>query len=329
MDETGMKERHASLLGQRVAKAFRHYKKRFEKQQIGCFRLYDWTIPEVRAKVDYFEGHVVVSEYVRQQTEQVPGYLEALGEAVRLAIGAEATSVHLRRRQTRQGGSSQGRYERLGSTGKRFVVRERDARFWVNLDDYLDAGFFADQRETRALVRSFSAGKSVLNLYCYTGSFTVAAALGGARETTSVDLSESYLKWAQDNLELNQLSGPQHRFVTASCDDFLKQASDRGQCWDCIVVDPPSFSTVGSFSSSAREFDILEAHPGLLDAALRCLAPGGRILFSTNHQRFEPFFDGLDAVFEEITHRTVPEDFRSRGSFQKSPVHRSFLLRRK
>jgi 23S rRNA (cytosine1962-C5)-methyltransferase len=199
-------------------------------------------------------------------------------------------------------------------------------RFWVNLDDYIDTGLFADHRETRCLLREQIEGKSLLNLFCYTGAFTVAAALGGAASTASVDLSAAYLRWAEDNLELNGRAEARHSFVESDCESFLKAAAARDQRWDFIVVDPPSFSTIGSFGDPQDEFDVVRAHPKLLFLTLACLAPGGTILFSTNHQRFEPSFGDLGAHVEELTHHTVPEDFRQRGPFQPSPVHRTFRL---
>src|SRR5204863_1929352 len=134
--------------------------KKFEREHIGAFRLYDRDIPEVRAVVDWYEGHVVLGEYARTQTESLP-YLETLAAAVAGALAIAPANVHLRRRRTRPGeAAGEPRYERLADVGARIEVRERDLKFLVNLDDYLDTGLFADHRETRARVRAEAAGKS-------------------------------------------------------------------------------------------------------------------------------------------------------------------------
>ncbi len=323
--------RHAALLHDRVKKTFRHLRKRFERQRIGAYRLYDWTIPEVRARVDYYAGHVVVAEYERAQTRDLPGYLEALGQAAAEAVGAPSSHVHLKRRSTRQAGTAAGRYGRFGQSGQRMLVPERDLSFWVNLDDFIDTGLFPDHRETRALVRGWARDKSFLNLYCYTGAFSVAAARGGAKRVTSVDLSCDYLDWARDNLRENGLDPALFEFEACDCRDFLERASAAGRTWELVLVDPPSFSTLGAFGEE-REFDILVDHVALLEAALAVTAPGGRLIFSTNHQRFTPSLDALPKSLcnrvQEITHRTIPEDFEGRGPFQPHPVHRCFVLER-
>lgn len=291
------------MLANRVRKTFRRLHGTFERQSIGAFRLYDRDIPEIRAVVDWYEGHVVVGEYTRQQTAGLPGYLDALAKAAGEAAGA--THVHVKRRRTRPREGE--RYERLEElTGERIPVRERDLRFLCNLDDYLDTGLFNDHRETRALVRAESQGRHVLNLYGYTGSFTCAAAKGGALSTTTVDVSSTYLRWAGDNLKLNALEGPQHALHRGDAREYLRTTRDRfGLC----VLDPPSFSDGG--------FDIQKDHPKLVEAALAVLEPGGVLWFSTNHQRFEPH---LPAAAVEMTARTVPADYRNRTA------HRSFRI---
>ncbi|MFH1996902.1 MAG: class I SAM-dependent methyltransferase [Candidatus Omnitrophota bacterium] len=297
---------HARILSNRVRNRYRHFSKRFRKRGIDCFRLYDWDIPEVRAVVDWYAGHVVVAEYVRIQTDE--SYLPLLAHAVGETLGIPGDRVHFKRRQTK---AKKGpRYGRMGSRGKRFEVRERDLRFWVNLDDYLDTGLYSDHRDTRVIVRDLAAGKDFLNLYAYTGAFTCAAASGGAGSTVSVDRSDTYLKWAEDNLALNGLSGRQHALIRSDVTSFLTRAYRERSRYTLAVVDPPSFFKDRNKRTS---FDINRDHPDLIKSVLKVMVTGSTVFFSTNHQRFEPRLEELPAMdLTEITPRSIPEDYRNR-----------------
>jgi 23S rRNA (cytosine1962-C5)-methyltransferase len=181
-------------------------------------------------------------------------------------------------------------------------------RFIVNLSDRLDTGLFLDHRNTRARVREESGGKRVLNLFAYTGSFTVAAATGGALATTSVDLSATYLDWAERNLTLNGARGDAHALVRADCLRWLDEA--RAQ-WDLVVLDPPPHST----SKAMRgDFNVQRDHRRLLERTLGLLAPGGVLYFSTNYKGFRLEPDGLPARFEELTPRSLPQDIHQRDA---------------
>ena len=216
------------------------------------------------------------------------------------ALSVPLDRVHLKSRRSGEN------YPRLARTGERLQVRERDLRFLVNLDDYIDTGLFGDHRETRARVRAEAGGSRFLNLFAYTGSFTCAAAAGGAGQTTSVDASRSYLDWAADNLALNRLSG---ELVRSGVDDFLKGAGSRR--WTLCVLDPPSFSDFGG-----QSLDVQRDHRSLIERTLATLAPGGVLWFATNHQRFRPALEGLRYTVED----TVPEDYRNRA------VHQAFRI---
>ena len=287
------------MLENRVRKNFRRLHRAFEHAQVGAFRVYDWDIPEIRAAVDWYEGHLVVAEYERTQTQQATRWLEEMGAAASRGVAVPPERVHLKRRRTRP--ASGQRYERLARSGERLAVRERGLRFWVNLDDFIDTGLFPDHRETRALIREEARGKRFLNLFGYTGTFTCAAASGGATATVTVDTSGSYLSWARDNLELNGLAASAHELVREDAREFLARG---GRLFDLCVVDPPSFST----RAGAPDFDVQRDHRELVEAALKVLAPGGVVYFSTNHQRFESRLDGLAA--EDITQETTPPDYR-------------------
>lgn len=312
---------HAEILANRVRTRFRHLSRRFKRENIDCFRLYDWDIPEVRAVVDWYAGHVVVAEYERLQTG--PDWLPKMAAAVAQALGVAPEKTHTRRRRTN---TKQGpRYGKIDFKKERFKVRERDLQFWVNLDDFLDTGLFSDHRDTRVIVRKLAAGKDFLNLYAYTGAFTCAAALGGAKTTVSVDRSLNYISWTKDNLELNGLwpigsprEGPQHTLVQSDVNKFLARAQRERRRFTLAFVDPPSFFKDQNNNVS---FDINEDHPELIRNVLKVMAPGSAVFFSTNHQRFEPRLEGLEVKdLIELTPKTVPEDYRNRR------VHRCWQM---
>lgn len=306
---------HAEILANRVKKNFRHLSKRFKKQNIDCFRLYDWDIHEVRAVVDWYAGHVVVGEYVRWQTG--PDWLAQMAKAVGEALGVAPSQVHVRRRQTRP--ETGPRYRKLGFEGERFEVRERNLRFWVNLNDYLDTGLFSDHRDTRVIVGKLAQGKDFLNLFAYTGAFTCAAAAGGARSTVTVDRSETYLDWARDNLKLNGLAGPRHTFIQSDAGKYLDCATRDGRRFTLAFVDPPSFF---QDKSEIVSRDINHAHPELIRKVLKVMHPGSEVFFSTNHQFFQPKLDNLPVTdLVELTTKTIPEDYRNRH------VHRCWRMR--
>ena len=291
------------MFANRVRKNFRKLHPRFEQRHIGAFRIYDRDIPEIRAAIDWYEGHLVVAEYAREQTAGIP-WLETMARAVADALEVPWKRVHLRKRRTGE------KYERLAGKGERIEVREGNLKFLVNLDDYIDTGLFADHRETRALVGKEASAKRFLNLFAYTGTFTCSAAKGGALQTTTVDASQTYLDWARDNLRLNGVA--EGELVRADVGDFLARAGSRR--WQLCVLDPPSFSS----REGSPGFDVQRDHRALIEKTLAVLEPGGVLWFSTNHQRFDPRLDGLD--FVEMTQRTVPEDYRNRTA------HRSFRI---
>jgi len=293
------------MLANRVRKNFRRLHPRFEARRIGAFRLYDRDIPEIRAAVDWYEGHLVVAEYARQQTEGIP-WLEAMAGAVADVLNVSKERVHLKKRRAGEA------YARLARRNQRIPVREGDLRFLVNLDDYIDTGLFADHRETRERVRAEARGQRFLNLFAYTGSFTCAAALGGAVETTSVDASQTYLDWARDNLAENGLLPSEkphpHTLVRADVGSFLRDAGSRR--FTLCVLDPPSWS------DRETSFDVQRDHRELIERTLAVMEPSGVLWFSTNHQRFVPRLEGLRFTEEQ----TVPEDYRNRTA------HRAFRI---
>ena len=300
-------QRQAEMLGNRVKKNFKTLSRKFEQDNVGAFRLYNLDIPEIRAVVDWFEGHVILGEYVREQTDD-ESYIDALSTAVAKALTIPIENVHIRRRMTRP--FEGDRYQRLARTNERIEVREGDVKFLVNLDDFLDVGLFTDHRVTRGIIRDLVKGKRFLNLFAYTGSFSIYAAKGGAKSITTVDMSRRYLDWAKDNMELNglQTACPMD-WSSTEVREYLDRASISCNKWDVIFLDPPSYST----REGMQAFDILFDHRSLVESALAVLERGGVLYFSTNHQRFEPELDGLlGAVCTEVTALTLPIDYKGR-----------------
>jgi 23S rRNA (cytosine1962-C5)-methyltransferase len=306
----------ADMLANKVRKRYRHLAKRFARRKIEVFRLYDWDIPEIRAVVDWYAGHLVVGEYTRTQT--IDAWLPLMAQAVARALEVPPERVHLKKRY--YGASDGKRYQRIDHTDQMIEVSETDLRFLVNPYDWVDTGLFADHRITRGMVRELARGKDFLNLFCYTASFTCYAARGGARSTVSVDRSRTVVAWAKRNLALNDIAGAEHLVVQAHALDFIAAARRRNQLFDLAVVDPPSFS---SRRSSSDHFDIAQDHPLLLNAVVEIMRPGGTIFFSTNHQYFQPRLDEVRlAGFEEITSRTIPEDYQHK----RKTIHRCWKL---
>lgn len=309
-------KRQEEMLANRVKKRFKHLRKRFARRQIEVFRLYDWDIPEIRAVVDWYGGHLVVGEYMRRQS--IPEWLPAMGEAVARALGVPGENLHLKER--RAGVRDGNRYRRIDHTDRKILVAERDLRFLVNPYDYVDTGLFSDHRNTRQMVREMAEGTDFLNLYCYTGTFTCYAAKGGARTSLSVDRSETAVRWARQNLNQNGIPRGPHTTLQADAFEFLNRAGRNGRRFNLAVVDPPSYSTT---RVSGDAFDIIEDHPKLLAAVMGVMTTGAIVFFSTNHQSFTPRFKGVDAArIEEITEATIPEDY----SRKRQPIHRCWRI---
>ncbi|MDA3896080.1 MAG: class I SAM-dependent methyltransferase, partial [Desulfobacteraceae bacterium] len=250
-------ENQARMLANKVQKNYKHLRKRFARQNIDVFRLYDNDIPEIRAVVDWYAGHLVIAEYTRKQT--VAEWLPMMGAAVAQSLDVTRDKVHLKER--RAGKQDGQRYERIANTNKKIIMSERDLKFYVNPYDYIDTGLFSDHRNTRQMIREIAADKDFLNLYCYTGSFSCYAAKGGAQTTTSVDRSETAIAWVRENMDLNGISKQGNTLIQAHTFDFLKKAKQENNKYDLAVVDPPSYSTT---RNRKKDFDILRDHPKLL-----------------------------------------------------------------
>lgn len=309
-------EEQARMLANRVKKRYRHLYRRFTRQNLEIFRLYDWDIPEIRVVVDWYAGHLVVGEYSRKQS--TPEWLPVMGKAVARALDVPEDRLHLK---IRRAGIREGeRYRRISHVNKKIPMAERDLKFLINPTDFVDTGLFSDHRNTRQMVRERAEGKRFLNLYCYTGSFTCYAARGGAGQTVSVDRSETAVRWVKENMELNGLWGPGHELVQEDTLDFLSRHRSVYRDFDLAVVDPPSYSTT---RVTGKHFDVARDHPGMLNAVFQRMKPGATVFFSTNHQNFDLKTDRMTVSgITEITGKTIPEDYISK----RRQIHRAWEI---
>jgi 23S rRNA (cytosine1962-C5)-methyltransferase len=290
----------------RVRKNARHLGKWAKRERVTCWRVYDRDIPEVPVTLDTYERALVLNDYRIEQDDVT--WLEELAAAAKQTLDASDVFVKQRERLAHRGEG--GQYERLEQRGVWREVSEGGHRFRVNLSDYIDTGLFLDHRITRARAAAEPA-TSMLNLFCYTGAFSVYCAAKGM-QTTSVDLSNTYLDWARENLELNGLDG---EIVHSDVREFLTDARRQGRRWDLAVVDPPTFSNSKRMDYT---WDVQRDHAALLDdvAALTTKV----IWFSTNLRRFKLAWAHPRVQISDETHATLPPDFRDKR------IHHAFRI---
>ena len=294
----------------RLTKVFRHVSKIARRQETSCYRIYDHDLPEFPLCIEKYEDWLYVAEYRRnhhmeeaEHDEWLSGCKQIIGEIT----GVPESRIVLRTRQRKS--NRQDQYQKLDDEQQFMIVQEQGLKFKINLTDYLDTGLFLDHRMTRAMVRDSSRGKKVLNLFCYTGSFSVYAAAGGAAEVVSVDLSKTYLKWATENMELNGFYDPaRHFYLHEDVKQYLQTLSPG--YFDLVIMDPPTFSN----SKRMEDFlDIQRDHPVLINHTLAAMKPGGILYFSTNFSRFQMQAESLEAcTVKDITRATTPFDFQGK-----------------
>ncbi|MGI5940177.1 MAG: bifunctional 23S rRNA (guanine(2069)-N(7))-methyltransferase RlmK/23S rRNA (guanine(2445)-N(2))-methyltransferase RlmL [Thermoleophilia bacterium] len=308
----------AQMFANRLAKNTRHLRRWAAREGVYCYRIYDADLPEYSAAIDLYEDRLHIQEYAPPPTIDPVQARRRLKEMMVVApetLGLPADHAVLKVRRPQRGTAQ---YERMGQAGPQMEVREGGLRFLVNLTDYLDTGLFLDHRPTRALIRDMAAGRRFLNLFAYTGTATVYAAAGGAVSTTTVDLSSTYLQWAQRNLQLNGLLGSQHSFAKADCLEWLQNA--KAGTYDLIFLDAPTFSNSKSMIDT---LDIQRDHGRLVRAAYRLLSPTGVLIFSSNFRRFRLDTDlSEEFAVEDITKRTIPPDFT-----RNPRIHTCFMIR--
>lgn len=315
----GAVEENAQAFVNRLRKNLKHLEKWARREQIGCYRVYDKDLPEFALAVDIYEGEGDAGRWVHVQEYEAPAGVDPVKAQLRLQAACAALGdacqvaprqvvVKTRRRQ-KEGGQYERQYTAYDQRGEFFPVREGPCLLRVNLSDYLDSGVFLDSRDIRRRIRQQAGGKRFLNLFCYTATASVQAAVGGAAATTSVDLSNTYLDWARENFLLNQISLTRHALLKADVMHWLAQQATAAQParYDIILLDPP---TVSRSKSMEDMLDVQRDHVRLIRDAARLLTPGGVLYFCTNYRRFrldEAALAPLQAV--DISAQTLPQDF--------------------
>jgi len=314
----------ARSFGNRLAKNLKHLSRWARRAGISCYRVYDQDLPEYALALDVY--HCDGEVYVHAQEYQAPLTVKPESAAMRLqeamsmvprVLDVPPSNVFLKVRQRQRG---RRQYDKQGRSGRYFEVEEYGARLLVNFTDYLDTGLFLDHRPMRRLLRAEAQGKRFLNLFCYTGAATVQAALGGASETLSVDLSATYLEWAKRNFERNGMQEGRHRLTRADVMAWIGTARSEKRRFDLIFCDPPTFSRSKRMEGL---FDVQRDHVELLTGAAALLAPAGTLYFSNNFRKFRLDRESLTGLeVEEISQKTLDEDFKRRPN-----IHRCWRMR--
>ena len=295
----------------RLKKNFKKLSKWAKQNAITCYRIYDADLPEYAAAIDIYAGEqtwINVQEYEPPKTidqHKADQRLAGLLSEIPHVLGVDNAQVFLKIRKKQR---STDQYEKHDDQGRFHIIEEGGCKLLVNFEDYLDTGLFLDHRPIRKLIQQQANNKRFLNLFAYTGSATVHAAMGGAKSTTTVDMSNTYIEWAKKNMALNKNAG-EHEFIQADCLDWLKTEAneeDRRQ-YDLIFLDPPTFSNSKRMDDV---FDIQNDHVQLIKNATALLADNGVLYFSTNFRRFKMELSALsDLSIEDISASTIPEDF--------------------
>lgn len=295
----------------RLQKVFRHLSKQARKAGVSAWRVYDHDLPEYPLCIEFYGDQLYIAEYKRRHNmtdEEHDAWMEESISVIMDVLQVPREAIHLKLRQRKPGRLAQ--YQKLGAAGNEFEVMENGLVFFVNLSDYLDTGLFLDHRITRQMVRGIAEGKRVLNLFAYTGSFSVYAAAGGASEVLTADLSNTYLKWAERNMVRNGFDDPaRYTYKMADVKQLLPSVADNS--YDIIVMDPPTFSNSKKMKDDI--LDIQRDHTELINQCLRILSPGGSLYFSTNFRKFEMDTAAIHSKdIKDITRATTPFDFEGK-----------------
>ena len=302
---------HSKMILNRIEKNWKKIKKQATKNNWEAVRIYDRDIPEFPYIVEKYKDHFVVWEKgkenydYRDRNKFVHQALNTIFDV------SDPQKITFKRREKKKGIDQ---YERLDSTNESLIIQEGPFSFKINARDFLDTGLYLNHRPLRNIVYNQSSGKKLLNLFSYTSSMSLAAALGGAK-TTSVDLSNTYLNWSQDNFKLNDISldSKQHNFIRESVPVYLKRAKERAESFDLIYCDPPTFSNSKKMDSS---FDVQENHTSLIEGCMDILNAGDQnaLYFSCHKKGFKLDLDLLQEKYkvQDMTASSIPIDFRNK-----------------
>jgi 23S rRNA (guanine2445-N2)-methyltransferase / 23S rRNA (guanine2069-N7)-methyltransferase len=300
--------RQAEEFANRLCNRARHLR-RWPKRGITCYRLYERDVPDVPLVVDRYEDALHIAEFARphdRSPAEHADWLDLMARTAAKTLDVPRERVFVKHRDRQRGADQYGRVDHREA---RLVVHEGGLKFVVNLSDYIDTGLFLDHRLTRQMVREAADGKRFLNLFAYTGSFSVYAAAGGASSTTTVDKSATYVDWSRENLALNGFTDPPHRVIRNDIRAFFEGLS-QNDVWDLAVVDPPTFSNT---KGAEDDWDVQQHHAPMLRDLAQYIVPGGIVFFSTNFRRFKLDEAALaaDYMIRDISRQTIPEDFRN------------------
>lgn len=287
----------------RIEKNYKHRAKWARKAGLESFRVYEKDIPEFPFIVDVYKDHAVIFEKRDSEIDAEKfDHFNFIISAVKNVMNLPEEKIIIKSRMKQKGATQ---YEKLEERNEFFPVKEYQAEFLVNLHDYLDTGLFLDHRPIRQIIFNEAKGKKFLNLFSYTGSVSVMAALGGASHVTSVDLSGTYQEWARKNFEHNKLSLKEHNFIVQSALEYLEKSVNK---FDLIFLDPPTFSNSKKMDD---DFEVEKDQEFLVKNCLRLLNPGGTLYFSNNKRKFklDPIISEISDV-QDITDSTIPLDFR-------------------
>jgi 23S rRNA (cytosine1962-C5)-methyltransferase len=294
----------------RLTKVYKHLGKQARRMGVTCYRIYDHDLPEFPLCIEFYNDKLYVAEYKRRHgmtEEEHDSWMEKTLTVLSELLSVSKENIFLKLRQRKPG--RLGQYQRVDVSQNEFIATENNLQFIINLSDFLDTGLFLDHRTTRQMVREKSEGKKVLNLFAYTGSFSVYAAAGGASEVVTADLSNTYLKWAERNMVLNGFNDPaKYKFEQTDVMQYLKTLP--ADHYDIIVMDPPTFS-----NSKRMEgiLDIQRDHVSMINDCMRSLKKEGVLYFSTNARTFQLDEQSIQASsLKNITKATTPFDFEGR-----------------
>lgn len=305
-----MKHEKIEMFRNRLVKVFRYLNKQAKRQGVTCYRVYDHDLPEFPFCIEFYADKLYVAEYKRRHNmteDEHDEWMEKSLDVICDVLLIAKENIFLKLRQRKPG--RLGQYQKIGEVQHEFIVEENGLKFLVNLSDYLDTGLFLDHRLTRERVRKEAKDKKVLNLFAYTGSFSVYAAAGGASEIITADLSKTYLGWAERNMQLNGFSNESmYKYIHADVLQHLKTLPP--DYFDLIVMDPPTFSN----SKRMEDFlDIQRDHTELINDCIATLKPGGFLYFSTNFRKFILNKESIKAnSIKDITKATTPFDFEGK-----------------
>jgi len=303
----------------RLNKNFKKLKKWANLEKLECFRIYDADLPNYNIIVDVYQKWIVIQEYQAPKLIDNNKVLKRLTHAIYYTKEILSTSINNIILKTRQKNKNKTQYKKLFNSNNFIIIQEYHAKFLVNLTDYLDTGLFSDKRLVRKLLGVMSKGKDFLNLFSYTGTASVYAGLGGANSTTSVDISNTYMKWCMRNMSLNNLTGSQHNFVKSDCLQWIKKTTQK---FDLIFINPPTFS---NSKKMKKPFDIQKDYLDIIINSKKILNYNGNIIFSSSTRKFEINFNSIKEM--KLYAIKITKKVQSKDFFKHSNFYHSWLIK--